>query len=192
VLLRVGESHWPNQITASKVAGARCFMQLVLSRFSSFRSGADRHFALALARAESHATTPWYKDGWECHGIARIARESGHLGACADAILNGRISPHKNVTETREKEPRSDEKKTLGWLFLRQGALPTTSGADQRALLPLHGLSEPHRQRICYQCHHRNFGHKAHTRGAGNRPGSPCLWSTRHLSLPQMQGSGLE
>jgi len=35
----------PNQITGAKVAGACCFMRLVLSRFSSSRSGAPRHFA---------------------------------------------------------------------------------------------------------------------------------------------------
>jgi hypothetical protein len=34
-----------NQITAAKVAGACCFMRLVLSRFPNSRSGAYRHFA---------------------------------------------------------------------------------------------------------------------------------------------------
>jgi hypothetical protein len=34
-----------NQITGAKVAGACCFMRLVLSRFPSSRSGAYRHFA---------------------------------------------------------------------------------------------------------------------------------------------------
>jgi len=75
------------------------------------------------------------------------------------AALAGAESQGKTPRQKREKELRSDEEKTSGWLFLRQGALPTTGGPYLRALLPLYGLSEAHRQRICYQCDHRNFGH---------------------------------
>jgi tetratricopeptide (TPR) repeat protein len=36
---------WPNKITRSKVVGACSFMRWILSRFPSYPSGADRHFA---------------------------------------------------------------------------------------------------------------------------------------------------
>src|SRR5437764_781822 len=81
---------------------------------------------------------------------------------------------NKHLTENLKPEPRLHEKETSRWLFLRQSALPTTGCAHLRALLPLHGLSEAHRQRIRHQCDHRNFSYKTHTRGAGSRPGSPC------------------
>src|SRR5436190_720257 len=100
-------------------------------------------------------------------------------GACAHVMETCKISPDMNVTEKSKRGARSHEKETSRWLFLRQSALPTTGRAYVRALLPLHGLSEAHRERICYQCDHRNFGHKDHARGAGGHPGSPCLWSTR-------------